>query len=142
MHVRCEVRFFVRLYKIDAGILAYVKEILCKIKENLQADDVQSFQAVFVRCCLNLKKKIAFIASVTMIATTAAYLPAEVAQNIGIGSGIVASADYSASESINQFSAYIKINGNYVLVNGDGTTTSYRSLSAAKSAGVDTGSLE
>ena len=41
----------------------------------------------------NLKKKIAFIASVTMIATTAAYLPAEVAQNIGIGSGIVASAD-------------------------------------------------
>ena len=44
MCVRCEVRFFVRLYKIDAGILAYVKEILCKITENLQADDVQSFQ--------------------------------------------------------------------------------------------------
>ena len=37
LYVRCEVRFFVRLYKIDAGILAYVKEILCKIKENLQA---------------------------------------------------------------------------------------------------------
>ena len=55
MCVRCEVRFFVRLYKIDAGILAYVKEILCKIKENLQADDVQSFQAVFVRRCLKYK---------------------------------------------------------------------------------------
>ena len=55
--VRCEVRFFVRLYKIDAGILAYVKEILCKITENLQADDVQSFQAVFVRCCLQYLDK-------------------------------------------------------------------------------------
>jgi len=72
----------------------------------------------------NLKKKIAFIASVTMIATTAAYLPAEVAQNIGIGSGIVAEAAYTNSEVsvgsitqeavVNLFKAYVKVNGKYL----------------------------
>jgi uncharacterized repeat protein (TIGR02543 family) len=41
---------------------------------------------------LNLKKKIAFIASVAMIASTAAYLPAEVTNNI-FNNGIIASAE-------------------------------------------------
>ena len=49
---RCAVRFFVRLYKNDAGILSYGKEFLCKMTENLQADDVQRRQMAFVRCYL------------------------------------------------------------------------------------------
>ena len=48
---------------------------------------------------LNLKKKIAFIASVAMIATTAAYLPAEVTNNI-FNSSITVDA---ASKTNNQF---------------------------------------
>ena len=35
-----------------AGILTYVKEFVCKMPENMQADVPQSRQAVFVRCCL------------------------------------------------------------------------------------------
>ncbi len=41
------------IYINAAGILPYVKELLCKMAENLQSDTVQSCQAVFVRCCLN-----------------------------------------------------------------------------------------
>ena len=51
--VRCKVRFLVRLHKKLAGILTYVKRFLCDMTENMQADDVQSRQAFFVRCCLN-----------------------------------------------------------------------------------------
>jgi len=36
----------------SAGILTYVKEFVCKMPENMQADVPQSRQAVFVRCCL------------------------------------------------------------------------------------------
>ena len=50
--VRCAVRFFVRLHKFDAAILSYYKENLCDMTENMQADDVQSRQACFVRRCL------------------------------------------------------------------------------------------
>ena len=49
--VRCAVRFFVRLNKSDAAILLYGKELLSKMAEKVQADDVLSRQAVFVRCC-------------------------------------------------------------------------------------------
>ena len=38
----CEVRFFVRLYENDAGILAYSKEFSCKMTENMQARRTQS----------------------------------------------------------------------------------------------------
>ncbi|CCO04675.1 hypothetical protein predicted by Glimmer/Critica [Ruminococcus bicirculans (ex Wegman et al. 2014)] len=42
MYARCVARFFVSLYRNDAGILPYFKEFLCEITENLQADCVQS----------------------------------------------------------------------------------------------------
>ena len=45
---------FRQIDKIDAGILAYFKEILAKMTENLSKDGVQSRQAVFVRCCLKI----------------------------------------------------------------------------------------
>ena len=45
-------RFFVRSSKNSAGILPYVKEVLGKMTEKMQADDVLSRQAVFVRYCL------------------------------------------------------------------------------------------
>ncbi len=49
--------FFVRLYRNSAGILSYVKEFLCKMTENMQADSVKSRQAGFVRCCLKKEQK-------------------------------------------------------------------------------------
>ncbi len=45
-------RFFVRSSKNSAGILVYVKEFWGKMTKKMQADDVLSRQAVFVRCCL------------------------------------------------------------------------------------------
>ena len=45
-------QIFVRLYGKTAGILTYVKGFLCNITEKMQADDVQSFYAFFVRYCL------------------------------------------------------------------------------------------
>ena len=39
--VRCEIRFFVRVHKFDAGGLTPGKENLCAMTENMQADDVQ-----------------------------------------------------------------------------------------------------
>ena len=49
---RCANRFFVRLHRNDAGILAYCKEFLCDMTENSSADAAHSRQAGFVRCCL------------------------------------------------------------------------------------------
>ena len=49
---RCANRFFVRLHRNDAGILAYCKEFLCDMTENTSADAAQSRQTGFVRCCL------------------------------------------------------------------------------------------
>ncbi len=49
--VRCTVRFFVRLNKATQPYLLYGKELLSKMAEKMQADDVLSRQAVFVRCC-------------------------------------------------------------------------------------------
>ena len=49
---RCANRFFVRLHRNDAGILAYCKEFLCDMTENASADAAHSRQAGFVRCCL------------------------------------------------------------------------------------------
>ncbi|EDS00354.1 hypothetical protein EUBSIR_01771 [[Eubacterium] siraeum DSM 15702] len=40
------------MYGKTAGILTYVKGFLCNITEKMQADDVQSFYAFFVRYCL------------------------------------------------------------------------------------------
>jgi len=40
------------LYRNSEGILTYVKEFLCGMAKNMQADFVQSRQAGFVRCCL------------------------------------------------------------------------------------------
>ena len=40
----CAVRFFVRLYKLDADGLTPAKENLCKMTENMQARCVQSAQ--------------------------------------------------------------------------------------------------
>ena len=54
MSYRCAVRFFGRLHKKLAGILAYVKRFLCDMTENLQADVRQRRQPLIVRCCLNL----------------------------------------------------------------------------------------
>ena len=51
---RCANRFFVRLHRNDAGILAYCKEFLCDMAENSSADAAQSRQVGFVRYCLNL----------------------------------------------------------------------------------------
>ena len=53
--MRCVVRFFVRLHKNFAGILSYVKGFLCDMMGNMQADYVQSRQACFVQCFLNVK---------------------------------------------------------------------------------------
>ena len=50
--VRNAVRSFVRVTKNDAGIPTYVKEFLVTMTENMQVYDVQSRQAVVVRCCL------------------------------------------------------------------------------------------
>ncbi len=47
-----EAGFFVRFYQNNAGILAYFKELWCKMTENMQARRTQSHQAFFVRCCL------------------------------------------------------------------------------------------
>ncbi len=41
LYVRCVVRSFVRMHKVDAGLLAQVKETLCIMTENMQADGVQ-----------------------------------------------------------------------------------------------------
>jgi len=90
---------------------------------------------------LNLKKKIAFIASVAMIASTAAYLPAEVTQNIG-GIDVSATVAYDATNgngvyvenktditaapaAINTVDIFVKINGKYLSVKDKtpGTTT-------------------
>ncbi len=40
----CADRFFVRLYKFDAGGLTPAKENLCKMTENMQVSAVQSAQ--------------------------------------------------------------------------------------------------
>ena len=48
---RCAVRNFVRLPKFDTGLLAQGKENLGNMTEFMQADCVQSRQAVVVRCC-------------------------------------------------------------------------------------------
>ena len=53
---RCANRFFVRLHRNDAGILAYCKEFLCDMTENSSADAAHSRQAGFVRCCLIMKQ--------------------------------------------------------------------------------------
>ncbi len=50
--VICAVRFFVRSYKSDAGILPYFKKLLCDITENMQARTRQRHQPIFVRCYL------------------------------------------------------------------------------------------
>lgn len=49
---RCAVRFYVRLYKNFAGILAYVKKFWCNMTKNMQADVRQRLQPLFVRYCL------------------------------------------------------------------------------------------
>ena len=51
---RCASRFFDRLHRNDAGILAYCEEYLCDMAENMPADTVQSRQACFVGCRLML----------------------------------------------------------------------------------------
>ena len=52
-HRDCAVRFFVRLYRDFAVILAYGKKPLCKMAKNMQTSCVQSHKAFFVRYCLN-----------------------------------------------------------------------------------------
>ena len=53
---RCAVYFFVRLYRNPAVNLSVIKGFLCKMTGKEQADVVPSRQAVFVRCCLSIRK--------------------------------------------------------------------------------------
>jgi hypothetical protein len=75
--VDCVARFFVSLYKSDAGILEYFKEDLCNLTENMQASRTQSRQAVIVRCCLNLfAEKVLFQRTHLRISRTGAFFTA------------------------------------------------------------------
>ncbi len=73
---------------------------------------------------LNLKKKIAFIASVAMIATTASYLPAGIVNNI-TADAYVASNEYEAGagviaedvDVVDTFDTFVTVNGKYVCLN-------------------------
>lgn len=55
--VRCAVRFFVRWNKKRSEYFVYSRAFLWNMTENMQAYDVQSRQALFVRCCLKLKRR-------------------------------------------------------------------------------------
>ena len=48
----CEVNFFGRVHKNDAGMLAHFKEFLCTMTEKVQARHTHSRQAVIMRYCL------------------------------------------------------------------------------------------
>ncbi len=50
--VRVAVRFFVRLYRIFAGILTDFKKNLCDITENMAVNRAAKAQPFIVRCCL------------------------------------------------------------------------------------------
>ncbi len=50
--VLAAVRFFVRLYKINAVRLAPFKEILCRMAEKMAVGRTTKAKPIIMRCCL------------------------------------------------------------------------------------------
>ena len=96
MYVIYAVKFFVRLPKFSAGLLAQVKENLGNMAENLQADGVQRRKPLVVRYCLKHNILRRMLAGMLAILCVAGSLPANVDGGALLGStAIVAKAAYT-----------------------------------------------